>query len=175
MGFLEESALRAGGGDGEARALLVSLFRPLVLRWAFALSGRGVEVEDLVQEGFRALLELSEEFDPGRGVPFPAFVKAVLPGRMRERARREWERRKREVNAEVRRGRACGDGLFAWELRKRLDPVEAKVLEGLLRGLSEAEIGEKLGISRQAVNKRKRRMALKMLDLLPGARERMGL
>lgn len=167
MGMLEESVLRAKEGDGEARGLLVSLFRPLVFRCALSLSGRGVEVEDLVQEGFKALLELAFEFDPGRGVPFPAFVKALLPARMRDLARREWARRRRELHTELRRALGARDGLLMWEVERRLEGEEVGILRGLLLGLSEAEIGRRLGVSRQAINKRKRKIAAKISDLLP--------
>ncbi|HOO88867.1 MAG TPA: sigma factor, partial [Synergistales bacterium] len=54
-------------------------FRPLVLATARRYSGRGAEFDDLVQEGYMALLELIPRC-PRRDL-LPLFLISRLPGR----------------------------------------------------------------------------------------------
>jgi RNA polymerase primary sigma factor len=65
----------AVAGDADARARVVEGALPLLRRWARAYSGRGVEVDDLVQDGVVGLLRALTRFDPERGVPFGAYAR----------------------------------------------------------------------------------------------------
>jgi len=66
---------RAVAGDPAARARVVEGALPLVRRWARAYAGRGVEVDDLVQDGVVGLLRALVRFDVERGVPFGAYAR----------------------------------------------------------------------------------------------------
>ena len=65
----------AVAGDAAARALIVERALPLLRRWARPYAGRGVEVDDLVQDGVVGLLRALTRFDPERGVPFGAYAR----------------------------------------------------------------------------------------------------
>jgi RNA polymerase sigma factor (sigma-70 family) len=66
---------RAAAGDPQARARVVEAALPLVRRWARAYAGRGVELDDLVQDGVVGLLRALVRFDADRGVPFGAYAR----------------------------------------------------------------------------------------------------
>jgi len=66
---------RAAAGEPAARAQVVEGALPLLRRWARAYAGRGVEVDDLVQDGVVGLLRALVRFDPRRGVPFGAYAR----------------------------------------------------------------------------------------------------
>jgi len=53
---------------------LVEGHLPRIAALARRFNGPGVELADLVQEGWLALLEARRRFDPGRGVPFWAYA-----------------------------------------------------------------------------------------------------
>jgi RNA polymerase sigma factor (sigma-70 family) len=65
----------AAAGDPGARAMVVEGALPLLRRWARVYAGRGVEVDDLVQDGVVGLLRALTRFDPQRGVPFGAYAR----------------------------------------------------------------------------------------------------
>ncbi|WP_029422338.1 RNA polymerase sigma factor [Alicyclobacillus macrosporangiidus] len=87
--------LAAQQGDALAMAELVSEFSNVVL--AAARRYRGVWYEDAVQEGYIALMTAVYAYDPGRSVPFPAFLQAKVRGNVRSAMRREWRRQVRWV------------------------------------------------------------------------------
>ena len=66
---------RAAAGDPAARARVIEGALPLLRRWARAYAGRGVEVDDLVQDGVVGLLRALVRFDVERGVPFGAYAR----------------------------------------------------------------------------------------------------
>ena len=66
---------RAVAGDAHAQAGIVERALPLLRRWARAYAGRGVEVDDLVQDAVVGLLRALTRFDPERGVPFGAYAR----------------------------------------------------------------------------------------------------
>jgi RNA polymerase sigma factor (sigma-70 family) len=57
------------------RAALVLRHRPLVSVVARAYAGRGLDVDDLVQEGMCGLLAAADRYDPGRGVKFWTYAR----------------------------------------------------------------------------------------------------
>ncbi|MCL6601074.1 MAG: sigma-70 family RNA polymerase sigma factor [Alicyclobacillus macrosporangiidus] len=87
--------LAAQQGDALAMAELVAEFSNVVL--AAARRYRGVWYEDAVQEGYIALIAAVYAYDPGRSVPFPAFLQAKVWGDVRTAMRREWVRQARWV------------------------------------------------------------------------------
>jgi len=55
--------------------VLVRRYRHLVYRVASAHTGRGVEFEDLMQEGMCGLVLAARRYDPGRGVAFSTYAR----------------------------------------------------------------------------------------------------
>ena len=56
-------------------ASLVRRYRPLVYRVASAYIGRGLELEDLLQEGMCGLVLAARRYDPDRGVAFSTYAR----------------------------------------------------------------------------------------------------
>jgi RNA polymerase primary sigma factor len=69
-----ELALRAAGGDSEARDHMVRANLRLVVRMAQGYTGRGLPLEDLIAEGNLGLLRAVEGFDPDRQVRFSTYA-----------------------------------------------------------------------------------------------------
>ncbi len=67
-------ARRARRGDKEAQRLLVVHNLRLVLAVSRKFAGRGVRLDDLVQEGNIGLLKAVEHFDPKRGTRFSTYA-----------------------------------------------------------------------------------------------------
>ena len=70
---LDRLATRSGS-DASARAELVSRLMPVVRRWARRYAGRGVAVDDLVQDAVLGVLRATAGYDAARG-PFLAWAK----------------------------------------------------------------------------------------------------
>ncbi|MEA3507894.1 MAG: sigma factor, partial [Synergistota bacterium] len=69
---------------------VLAAFRPLVLATARRFQGRGASFEDLVQEGYCAMLELLPRRPKGKSLA--GYLKSRLPARVRTAAAREWRR-----------------------------------------------------------------------------------
>jgi RNA polymerase primary sigma factor len=57
----------AARSDAEARALLVERLLPMIRRWARHYAGRGVTLDDLIQDGVVGALRAVTGYDPSRG------------------------------------------------------------------------------------------------------------
>jgi RNA polymerase sigma factor (sigma-70 family) len=71
---LDELVRRAQAGDPQAREALIGRLLPLVNSIARSYRTAGLDRADLVQEGCVGILRALQRFDPGRGVPFPAYA-----------------------------------------------------------------------------------------------------
>ncbi|MBC7998209.1 MAG: sigma-70 family RNA polymerase sigma factor [Leptolyngbya sp.] len=69
-----EIGRRARDGDKEARTQLVLANLRLVARVARKFNGRGLDFEDLVQEGNFGLIRASQLFDPSKGARFSTYA-----------------------------------------------------------------------------------------------------
>jgi len=70
---------RRPGGHGP-RDELIDSYLPRIVALSRRFRGPGVELADLVQEGWLALLEARERFEPARGVPFWAYAAPWVHG-----------------------------------------------------------------------------------------------
>jgi RNA polymerase primary sigma factor len=89
-----ELARRSWAGDAEARVRLVEGFLGLAVSAAQAYAGRGIPLEDLVQEGCLGLLEAARRFDCLKGCRFSTYAvywarQAILKAFGREAPRLE--------------------------------------------------------------------------------------
>ena len=64
-----DAPARAARTDPQARAELIEAMTPLLRRWARRYAGRGVDDDDLVQDGAVGVLRAALRYDPDRG-PF---------------------------------------------------------------------------------------------------------
>ena len=158
--------------NGEAQVReIVDSYTPLVRATARRYEGRGADYEDLVQEGYLALLILIPKCPDMKWLAH--FLKNNLPGLVRDAA------------ARMRRGRAQGDevlleieetagaeeeGYREAELRailfRVLTPEELDLTQALLEGFKQREIAENLGVSQQAVAARLRKIKDKLKGII---------
>jgi RNA polymerase sigma factor (sigma-70 family) len=143
--------------------------------------------EELRAEGALAAWKAARDFDPGRGVPFKQFVEWRVLSHLLHRYRREWAyahhlaRESTDTEALGQAGSSRPPDLEAIEVRELaacLVPDDRRLLTSLFwEGKSESEAAESLGVSQQAVSKRKLRIILELRRKIgtPGeiARERV--
>ena len=79
----EEQALLAlyQGGDGDAAAVLLSRYIPLIHRYAHQFQGV-LDSDDLIQEGCIGFLDAIRSFDPDSGVKFSSYASVCIKNRM---------------------------------------------------------------------------------------------
>ena len=154
---------------------LVASAAPLV---AGRLVGRGP------RRGALAACEARRSFDPGRLVPLDAFLYRRVVESVWTRYRQEWSfgRRCRPAAAFTEHPAAESDRPDP-EVVNRLASILGNLGEsdrGLVRrlfwdGRSEDELAFELGVSRQAVNKRKQKLLQRLRSELILAEERLGV
>ncbi|MCQ4763979.1 sigma-70 family RNA polymerase sigma factor [Cloacibacillus evryensis] len=158
-------------GEAQVREIVDS-YTPLVRATARRYEGRGADYEDLVQEGYLALLILIPKCPDMKWLAH--FLKNNLPGLVRDAA------------ARMRRGRAQGDEVLLEEIEETagaeeegyreaelrailfrvLTPEELDLTQALLEGFKQREIAENLGVSQQAVAARLRKIRDKLKGII---------
>ena len=158
-------------GEAQVREIVDS-YTPLVRATARRYEGRGADYEDLVQEGYLALLILIPKCPDMKWIAH--FLKNNLPGLVRDAA------------ARMRRGRAQGDEVLLEEIEETagaeeegyreaelrailfrvLTPEELDLTQALLEGFKQREIAENLGVSQQAVAARLRKIRDKLKGII---------
>ena len=123
--------------------------------------------EEMEAEATAAALQAKRDFNPIRGVPWEAFLYLRIIRSALARHRREWMFAMRRVSitawdeCEMIEGGSLPSREATHELLQdalgRLSAADARLIEDLFwEGKTEAGLGEALGISQQAVSKRKR-------------------
>lgn len=119
-------ARRVAEGDIEARNLMIARNMGLVGTIARGFLNRGLDYDDLCQDGVFGLARAVERFDPGRGIRFSTYagywIRQAISRAVSDRGRSI--RVPIGVGESVRRWRAASD-----HLRERLgrDPIDAEV------------------------------------------------
>jgi RNA polymerase sigma factor (sigma-70 family) len=133
----EEAALRSwvrvGLGDETARAKAIEANLPLAAFFARSYAGRGVEVEDLVQEGAIGLIRAVERFEVIRHVPFGSFAYYDITSAIRKAIRAH--AKGGEVAAEGEHGEVAAEGDGPEEVA--LAQVALEELRQAVAGLAE--------------------------------------
>jgi DNA-directed RNA polymerase specialized sigma24 family protein len=121
--------------------------------------------EEIRAELAVAAMEAERDFDPARGVPWTRFLGRRLMYAALAQYRREWSVALHQVSLEAMGNLGpAGDepphrdtqARLIHEALRRLPRADAMLIEGLFwGGASEADLARSLGISQQAVNKRK--------------------
>jgi RNA polymerase sigma-B factor len=99
---------RRTGTDPNARDELVARYLPLAEYLARRFSGRGEQLDDLVQVASMGLLHAIDRFDPDRGVRFTTYASATIVGELKRHFRdKGWAvripRRMQELSLEMNR------------------------------------------------------------------------
>lgn len=127
--------------DPGAREELVRVYQPLAEYLARKFSGRGEQVEDLVQVAMIGLLNAIDRFDPGREVQFPTYAAVTIIGELKRHFRdKGWAvrvpRRLQETGLRVSRAmgemwQELGRSPTVKEIASRLDLPEEEILEAV--------------------------------------------
>ncbi|MCL4370593.1 MAG: sigma-70 family RNA polymerase sigma factor [Chloroflexi bacterium] len=152
---------------------VIERYRPLVLTLIKGLSRQshlaGLEAEDLFQEANAALIELTRDYAPQRGVPLGNYLKQKLKWRLVNFLNRELRRKQRTLEIDesilehlVQRTEALpSPDVLNPRLRaafRRLSPKQRSVLyEIYWRDRSAQELAQQLGVSPQNVTALRRR------------------
>ena len=151
---------------GDLGGLLLS-YTPLVRATAHRYMGRGAEFDDLVQEGYLALLLLIPRCGDREWLPL--FLKSRLPGYVRAVAKKLRSGGgvfDLEEIEEVVRDEYSASQREERELRAMLERVLSKseldITQALMEGFTQREIAEILGLTQQAVAARLRKIREKL-------------
>jgi len=124
-------------GDPHLRAEIVDRNGGLARSLARRYANRGVELDDLVQVAFWALLQAIERFDPDRGVQFASFATPTIIGSLKRYFRdSRW---------------TVGVPRSVQENYLRIREAEETLTQGLGRRPSTADIARDTGLSRAQV------------------------
>jgi RNA polymerase sigma factor (sigma-70 family) len=130
--------------------------------------------DELRAEGAAAAIQAEGLYDPGRGVPRDAYIRLCVLHRLLERYHKEWSHALRWVYVPELSEYSIADGPGALAESEDLQSALAHLRESdrqlierlYWRGETESEVGSSLGISQQAVSKRKRSILCKLRRLL---------
>ena len=152
---------------------LVMNYTPLVKVTAYRYQGRGAEYEDLIQEGYLALLILIPKCKDLKWLPY--FLKSRLPGYVRTAAEKlRGRRRTPEVELEDVEG-VLSDSKSDIErseeelrdlLERTLTRAELDLTQALLEGFKQKELASLLNITQQAVSARLRAIRNKLKPVM---------
>jgi RNA polymerase sigma factor (sigma-70 family) len=139
--------------EQDSENILVA-FRPLVEATARRFCGKGASSEDLVQEGYLAMMDLLPKC---RNRKFLAkFLKDRLPARVRTAARREWRLsdREKEFDPEDFPDLSANDEIpwTQWAAEVLLDERDREIIRRLAEGSTQKEIAGDIGLTQQAVS-----------------------
>ena len=149
---------------------LMEKYTPMVKATARRYAGRGAEYEDLVQEGFLALLILIRKCTDRKWLT--AYIAKRLPGYVRSAAQRDRGLRSKacfvdfEIIPEVVFDPFEKDRRKIVEIihiiKKILSPDEYFIVRDVLDGWSQNDLAEKYDISQQAVSARMKKIRAKL-------------
>ncbi len=176
----EELALRSQAGDREAEEQLLKQYSDVVKREIRFLFLVGAETEDLAQEAMIGLVKAIRDYSPDRGASFRTYATRCIRNQIRtaitaagrqkhqplntyisiyadsteegEKLLSELALREDSGNPEALVLRKEGLEELEERMQLKLSPLERRVAELYLAGLSYAEIAEQLGRNERSVN-----------------------
>ncbi len=158
-------------GDNEARLRLLEKYEPLLrtqvrgMHQRLLWSGTTDDVDDYIQQVRVAFLELVEDFDPSRGVPFGIYLMKMLQWDTVNFVRDERLRLGREMNydhhvlQQILGGQESSDldpevRVLLREAADQLTPHQRKVFDlHYLQGKTTTEVGKMIGVCAREVRR----------------------
>ncbi|ASS73876.1 hypothetical protein CIG75_02070 [Tumebacillus algifaecis] len=182
------TVLRAQQQDSTALLMLLQEFENVIVKAARRFTVPHSERGDLLQEAYIAFLLAVQQFDPTRGVPFPAYAKAKTQERVWHYIRVRNRNHSRELAdnslgdgegeaatlLEMQPDPQAADSFCELEWRSLLTSLserEALAVEKIvIDGLSMAELARMEGVSADTVKTWKRRALVKIRAEIKKAR-----
>lgn len=158
-----KTSLKKKHYSDEEMQQLTEQYTPLVKALARRYQGRGAEYEDLVQEGYLALIKLVPRCSSSRVLPL--FLKRQLPAKVRNAARRLRKKETVDLDQLIETGIEPGAEMplpgIADMVLNIMEGDEREILKMLALGYLQKEIARKFGITQQAVSSRVRKIRKK--------------
>ena len=163
----EELCRLTASGDRDAEEVLVKRYLRMVRVCARPYFLAGGDSEDLIQEATFGLLKAIREFAPGHDAKFKTFAEVCIRNRIRSAVTTASRSKHAPLNDSVPFEspmlgiEASPEELFISReeeaerlarLAEKLSPLEQKILELFLHGLSYREIGEQVGRPAKSVD-----------------------
>lgn len=163
----EELCRLTASGDREAEEVLVKRYLRMVRVCARPYFLAGGDSEDLIQEATFGLLKAIREFEPGRDAKFKTFAEVCIRNRIRSAVATASRSKHAPLNDSVPFEspmlgiEASPEELYIsreeenerlTRLSQKLSPLEQKILEFFLHGLSYREISEQVGRPAKSVD-----------------------
>ena len=163
----EELCRLTASGDRDAEEVLVKRYLRMVRICARPYFLAGGDSEDLIQEATFGLLKAIREFAPGRDAKFKTFAEVCIRNRIRSAVATASRSKHAPLNDSVPfESPMLGIGASPEELYisreeeaerltkldQKLSPLERKILELFLHGLSYREISEQVGRPAKSVD-----------------------
>ncbi len=171
----------AASGDRDAEERLILRYGYMVRACARPLFLAGGDSEDLIQEGFLGLLDAIREFDGDRDAAFATFARVCIRNRLRSAIRSANRDKHLPLNASLSWESEAAvpampapaspeemviareESLEGLErMRQSLSPLERKVLDHYLDGLSYEEIARAVGKDVKGVDNAVQRIRRKL-------------
>ena len=163
----EELCRLTASGDRDAEEVLVKRYLRMVRVCARPYFLAGGDSEDLIQEATFGLLKAIREFAPGHDAKFKTFAEVCIRNRIRSAVATASRSKHAPLNDSVPfespmlGSEASPEELFIsreeeaerlTRLTQKLSPLEQKILEFFLHGLSYREISEQVGRPAKSVD-----------------------
>jgi RNA polymerase primary sigma factor len=146
-----ELAYRIGNGDGEARDHMVRANLRLVVSIARAYIGKGLELQDLIEEGNFGLLRAVEDFDPSMNTRFSTYASYWI--------------RQSMTRAVVNTAKIIRIPAYTVDLLVKWRRATARLQEELRRSPTHEEVARVLNLSKRKISIIKK--AIRVLNLAP--------
>src|SRR5271154_4079640 len=134
----KELAYRIGAGDGSARDRMVRANLRLVVNIARNYTGKGLALQDLIEEGNLGLLRAVEGFDPGMNTRFSTYASYWIKQSIKR--------------ALINTGKTIRIPAYMVETLQKWRRASAKLQEELGRVPSPEEVARVLGLPKKKLN-----------------------
>jgi DNA-directed RNA polymerase specialized sigma subunit len=139
-----------------------------IRRWRVPSNWSGPEwLEEMESEGLLAAFTARGGYEPGLGMSFLSYMHMKVIGHIITRYRREWSfaKRLRAASCDPVGSSEMPPASDVEETLGGLGACDSRILRGLFwEGCREADLAREMGISQQAISKRKKRI---LTDLRP--------